>query len=77
MTYSEIIAQWPAISVLADEIGGVPVGVVKQWKRRNSIPSRYWSAIVRAAEARGIDGITIEALARLADVTAASSEVSA
>jgi hypothetical protein len=40
------------------------VSTASEMKRRGSIHGRYWEAVVRAARARGIDGVTLEGLAR-------------
>lgn len=34
-------------------------------RRRGSIPARYWVTIVKSAEAKGIHGVTLEALAMM------------
>jgi len=36
-----------------------------EMKRNGSIPGRYWEAVVNAARARGISGVTLACLARL------------
>jgi hypothetical protein len=58
-----LIALWPGPSVLARDVG-VSNGVVNQWRRRNSIPSKYHIRVVRAAESRGL-GIDAHKLAEL------------
>lgn len=62
-TVSEIVDAF-GYSKLAEKLG-IPPGTVSAWKSpaRNSIPGEYWSAIVRAADAEGKPGITLEALA--------------
>ena len=42
---------------------------MKQWRRRGSIPPEYWLEIERAARRRGIDGVTVFALAEMAEAT--------
>jgi len=44
----------------------LPATTVASWKSRNSIPARHWSAILRAARARGVRGITLKSLTQLA-----------
>jgi hypothetical protein len=64
-SFEEIVRAWPSTSVLAADLGqGLPA--VKQWRRRNSIPLRHWNALIAAAEARGIVGIELDLLFRLA-----------
>jgi Holliday junction resolvase RusA-like endonuclease len=67
-TFSNLVDLWPtpSLTLFAVDVG-VPVQTASSWKRRGSIPSRQWLAVVRAAEARGIEGVTVEALARMAD----------
>ena len=64
-TFGEIIGLWPSIADLARDLE-VPYGVVKQWKRRDSIPSDRWLSIVAAAGSRGIS-LTLDRLAQAAD----------
>ncbi|HAU29826.1 MAG TPA: hypothetical protein DCW68_06950 [Rhodospirillaceae bacterium] len=64
-TYSEIINKWPSIADFAVDVD-VYVGLAAVWKHRNSIPPRYWQAIVSAASARGIEGVSIELFATIA-----------
>ena len=61
----DIIRLWPSRAALATDCG-VRVGVVKQWERRNSIPSAYWAATVAGALTRGIPNVTLECLAQVA-----------
>ena len=44
------------------ELLGVPDSHVRVMKARNSIPADYWSRIVKAAEDRGIDGVSADSL---------------
>ena len=41
------------------------VSTASEMKRNGSIPGRYWEAVVLAARARGISGVTLACLARL------------
>ena len=65
--FRAIICMWPRPSIrsFADDIG-VPYGTAQIWKHRNSIPPEYWDLVVAAAERRGLDGISLEHLQRLA-----------
>lgn len=62
MTHSDIIAKWNSLAEFASDIS-VQYGTAKQWKRRSSIPDNYWLHVVRAAQSRGLIGVTLEALA--------------
>ena len=61
MTVSELIGKLKT-GELASELGVDPPTVSK-WKDRGSVPGKYWFGIVRFAEQRGVNGITLEALA--------------
>ncbi|WP_425404600.1 hypothetical protein [Hwanghaeella sp.] len=65
MTHADIIALWPSTADLSALLG-VSAQVVRKWKMRDSIPCEYWSPIVADAANRGIDGVSLEALARYA-----------
>ena len=67
MTHADIIAKWNTLAEFADDLS-VQYGTAKQWKRRSSIPDNYWLHVVGAAKARGLAGVTLEALAIAAAV---------
>ena len=52
-----------AVAALLD----LPATTVASWKSRNSIPVQHWSALIQSAEAKGVAGITLETLAKLAE----------
>lgn len=64
-TIAEVLARWPTDADFARDIGVKP-NHAQTMKVRNSIPSAYWSQIVAAAAARGIEGVTLELLASIA-----------
>jgi hypothetical protein len=64
-TYADIIGLWPSAEALGDDIGESGV-TVRAWRNRNSIPAYRWLDIVKAADARGIEGVSLDALARIA-----------
>lgn len=45
---------WPSYSEFAAD-AGVEYGTAQLWRHRNSIPTDYWPAILKGAEARGLD----------------------
>lgn len=59
---STLIDRWPSIAEFAGDVG-CSYEAARQMRRRNSIPSAYWLRAVEAATARGIDGVSLEALA--------------
>jgi hypothetical protein len=65
MTHTPLIDRWSTLAEFAEDIG-VSYGTAKAMRRRGSIPSEYWTRAVAGAEARGIDGITLETLAEIA-----------
>lgn len=50
--FSDVIDLWPSITELATDIGEKP-NLVSQWRKRKSIPSERWLALIAAAERRG------------------------
>jgi hypothetical protein len=71
-TFADVINRWPSAVAFASDlrISGVRA---RQWRRRNSIPAEKWLDVIAAAEARGLDGITVD---RLASIAANSSGTS-
>lgn len=79
-THADIIDLWPDPSIVtfARDIGvKYPTAQLMRW--RQSIHSRHWQSVVAAAARRGLDGVTYEVLARLAQkkVPALDSEAAA
>lgn len=62
MTHSQIIDLWPSLTEFAGDIS-VQYGTAKAMRRRSRVPDEYWLVLVRRAEARGLQGVTLEALA--------------
>jgi hypothetical protein len=62
MTHADLINLWPSLSDFATDLS-IEYGTAKAMRRRSSIPSEYWMTLVRAAETREINGVTLEALA--------------
>lgn len=70
-TFAELIDLWakstpeqPTHPLAADL--GVKSSLIAVWKHRNSIPSEHWAGTVASAGKRGIEGVTLEVMARLA-----------
>ena len=66
LTFPDVIAKWPNAGELARAIG-VDRGVVKQWRRRKSIPPEHWLKVERAARRGGIKNVTVFVLAEIAE----------
>jgi len=64
-TFTDIIDAWPSRQILAEDL---QVGVTKiaVWRHRRSIPPAHWLALVEAARHRGVNGVSLEDLARIA-----------
>ncbi|EXL08740.1 hypothetical protein [Aquamicrobium defluvii] len=65
MSFADIIKLWPTRAALAGDIRVSPQAITNMLKR-GSIPSQYWSAMVEGASERGINGVTLNALAKAA-----------
>ncbi|WP_172822725.1 carph-isopro domain-containing protein [Paramagnetospirillum marisnigri] len=64
-TFADIIALWGTATALAADIGETGLNV-RAWRNRNSIPASRWLDVIAAAKRRGIEGVTLDVLARLA-----------
>ena len=53
ITASDIIARWPCVEVLADDVGVEPIAVTR-WGQRNSINAKHDMALIAAARRRRI-----------------------
>jgi hypothetical protein len=62
MTHVDVINLWPSLSEFAADLG-IEYGTAKAMRRRGSIPSEYWVAVVKNAERRDLADVTLEALA--------------
>lgn len=71
--FHSIIKAWPSLSEFAADVG-VEYGTAKQWCRRNSIPPVHWLTVCEAAQARGMEDITVESLAAIAARSRATNE---
>lgn len=67
MSHAEIINRWPSLSAFAEDLS-VSYGTAKAMRRRGGIPDRYWLTAVEAAERRGLDGVTLDGLARAVSI---------
>ena len=61
-SHREIMDLWPSAAELARDLK-TSGDNVRQWRRRNRIPSWFFDPIVRAARERGLEGVTAEVLA--------------
>ena len=61
-----IIDEWPSPAAFS-EATGAPIASVLKWRQRNSIPARWWSAVIAAAQEAGLHRVTHQ---RLADIAA-------
>jgi hypothetical protein len=63
-SHKEIMAKWPSLDEFAADLG-IKFLTAKQMRYRDSIGSHHWRDLVAAAERRGFDGVTLEALAEI------------
>lgn len=64
--FADIIGLWPSAADFGRDVGVSEVRA-RAWKNRNSIPPRFWRLVVAAAGRRGIEQVTLEALACCAE----------
>jgi len=65
-SFRDVIDLWPSMAEMARQ-AHVTHGTVKQWRRRNSIPSRYWLRLVLLSDLHGY-GVSWGRLAEIANV---------
>ena len=63
--FADVIALWGTAESLGKDIGESGI-TVRAWRNRNSIPGEHWQKLVKAAEARGFPGVTLDVLADIA-----------
>ena len=51
LNHSDIIKLWPTLADFAADMG-VKRNTARGWKRRNSIPDKYWTDLVEKARER-------------------------
>lgn len=64
-TFTAIIEQWDTLEAFRQDVG-VPYQRARKWRDRNSIPYAYWESVVSACRKKGVSGVTIASLAKLA-----------
>ncbi len=75
MTPATLIDALGGTSAVADGLG-LKAPVVSNWKARGKIPAEMWSEIAQIATERGLNGMTLEALATMHARRAADKNVS-
>jgi hypothetical protein len=65
-SFANLLSLWPSLARISDELA-VPYDTVMAWKRRNSVPYEYWSALMASAKRNKIRGISMELLAAAAE----------
>lgn len=68
-SHSDILGLWPSMSELARQLTAMgheisPMGVVR-WGQADSIPPKWFPALIQAAEEIGINWLTLALLYRL------------
>jgi len=70
MTVAEIIQAFQPIPFMSREAMARHMGirsggqVISAWIKHDRIPGKHWAEIVSLAEKHGVEGITLEALAK-------------
>lgn len=64
-SYKAVIDAWADRAAFAADLGIKP-SLANVWFHRDSLPSEHWNRVVSMATERGIKGVTLELLARLA-----------
>ena len=74
-SFTEVIDLWPSIEAAVSDIGATRSQVSK-WRRRDSIPSEWWSAVLGTMVARnaGVDADLMVALAARPAVAVEAAE---
>ena len=65
-TFKEIIRLWPSCEALGADVGASG-NTVRKWLFRDSVPGTHWASLVKSASERGITGVTVDLLAKIAD----------
>lgn len=68
-SFCPIIDLWPSAAALAVDLDEKDI-TVRKWRSRDSIPGDRWLRLVDAAERRGFRDVTLDRLARIADIRA-------
>lgn len=71
-TIDDLMRRWPSISDFGRDIGVKPTHA-HVMRLRGSIPTEYWQAVIDAAAARRIVGVTADELVRLHAKSAAGA----
>jgi hypothetical protein len=62
---ADIISKWPSVAEFAKDLG-IEYSTAHTWRQRGLTDARRLLDIVKAAEKRGFDGVTLEKLANIA-----------
>lgn len=65
-TVRNLIGRWDRLGDFARSVGCAPA-TANHWRRRDSIPAEWFAAVARAAQAKGFQDVTPDALARRAE----------
>lgn len=63
-TFAGALDAWPNLGVISVELV-VPIGTVRAWRSRNSIPLRWWDRLCESASVHQVP-VTIRLLHRIA-----------
>ena len=64
-TFIDVINAWPSMTFLASEMGE-PYETIRNWRRRDSIPSDKWHSLCRVAKRHSLRYIDADRLVQIA-----------
>lgn len=73
---SELIAEWPTIGDFALEVG-CGYEAARQMRRRESIAPEHWHRVIEVSRKRGLQGVTLDWLAKQRIQTRAAEQTRA
>ena len=53
-SFTQVMCAWPSMALLAED-AGVDVEATRGWRKRDSIPSKYWRRLLNKAPERNIN----------------------
>lgn len=64
-TFRDVITAFGGAREFAGAVGA-NLYTVRSWRQRDSIPAEWWVRVVAAADAAGVSGVSLDALAMIA-----------
>ena len=71
-TFTALLRRWPTACALRDDLKAHGCAVtdvlIRRWWNDEMLPNRHWRAFVAASEAKGFKDVSLDSLARIAEV---------